>query len=131
LTGAEERRDVLRRFIIANTARCLAQPGVDVDARDDDGNRPLHWAARQEFSDAVQMLLDAGADPNPQSHNGTTPLYVAAGNTSAAGVTIVHVLLAAGADPTVRMVNGSSAVRLARRRGAQRVLDAFAGYGYS
>ena len=42
--------------------RQLLADGADVDARDYDGDTPLHWAARQDHADVIEGLLDAGAD---------------------------------------------------------------------
>ncbi len=107
----------------------MAQPGIDVNAIDDEGLTPLHGAARHSFPDVVQMLLTAGAIPNPQTAT-ETPLYIATRNTSAACLLITRLLLEAGADPTVTMFNGSSALTLARRLEARDVLDMMAEYGY-
>lgn len=46
------------------TLRMLLAAGADVSARDDGGYTPLHWAVMYATPNSVQMLLDAGADPN-------------------------------------------------------------------
>lgn len=48
--------------------------GGKVEAVDDYGNTPLHYAARAE---AARVLLDAGAAVNPANRNGFTPLDMA------------------------------------------------------
>lgn len=82
--------------------------GAEVDAEDHEGGTPLVMACEYHRSDAVEMLLAAGADPNHQSH----PLMVEAEDPLsvcllrednfglASTVEIVEILLAAGAVPT-------------------------------
>ena len=49
----------------------LIRAGVDVDAMDDFGNTPLHYA---ECLEVCQLLLDHGADVNARNDRGHTPL---------------------------------------------------------
>ncbi len=60
------------------------------------GDTPLHDAARMENRAAVQVLLEAGAEVDPFSESGVTPLALAA---AAGSIEIVRDLVAAGADP--------------------------------
>ena len=55
----------------------LAVPGIDVDARDSEGGTALHVAAAHGASEAVAMLLAAGASPNARNFGGETPLHLA------------------------------------------------------
>lgn len=49
------------------------EAGLLVLARDEDGWTALHWASRLGHVEAMDMLLDAGADVNSRLHrNGTT-----------------------------------------------------------
>ena len=84
---------------LAEVRGCLAT-GVDVNAQSMFGTTPLHYAAFYTDDPAIiRVLLDAGADVNPQGNNGT-PLHAAvAYNTNLAIVpAITRVLLDAGAD---------------------------------
>lgn len=76
-----------------------------LNARDKEGNTPLHWAAWKGFPDVAEALIDAGADVGAHSQNehwGTTPLHAAAhGNQKA----VAEVLIRRGAD-----VNAARAV---------------------
>ena len=130
LSDPKLKADRLREHLVANTRNHLADPGIDVNAHDDEGMTALHFAARNEFPEPAKLLIDAGANVNAVSTNGTTPLYVTVRNTHPAGITISRALLTEGADPTVEMFNGSSALKLAKRAGRVDFLDAFGEYGY-
>ena len=77
----------------------LAAGGVSLDAVDDDGWAALHYSAWYGHSDAVRVLLAAGADVNVRNGAQATPLHFAAG---AGRVAVVRALLQAGADRTLR-----------------------------
>jgi len=51
--------------------------GADVNAQDDMGMTPLHWAALKNDADAVATLLAAGADVNIRNKRGRTALWKA------------------------------------------------------
>ena len=57
------------------------QRGADADAQGDDGDTPLHLAARRtdtaENAGLIAFLLDAGADPNIRNDDGWRPLDLA------------------------------------------------------
>lgn len=76
--------------------RCLlAAPGVRVDAEEELGEQPLHWAAEIDHPRTMQLLLDAGAYVNADGC-GCTPLQSAVHEGAAAAA--AEVLLQAGAD---------------------------------
>lgn len=53
--------------------------GVDVTAKDQIGNSPLHWAARLSNSTTViNTLLQAKADVHSRNEDGLSPLHLAA-----------------------------------------------------
>jgi hypothetical protein len=54
----------------------LAQAGTDFNVQDDELFAPLHEAARRGFPDAVSFLLEHGANPDPVSRYGWTPLLM-------------------------------------------------------
>ncbi|MBC6436597.1 MAG: ankyrin repeat domain-containing protein [Rhodobacteraceae bacterium] len=74
-------------------ADCITS-GANVNADDEYGRTPLHWARTAE---AVQALLAAGADVNARDDGGWTPLHSAAahGTTTAE---LIQILVKAGAD---------------------------------
>lgn len=58
---------------------CATQPsGVGVNAVDNDGQTPLHYAAFKGYTDVVTLLLHHGAYPAAVNVLGLTPLYIAA-----------------------------------------------------
>ncbi|MCY4541995.1 MAG: ankyrin repeat domain-containing protein, partial [Rhodobacteraceae bacterium] len=85
--------------------------GADINARSEDGQTSLHFAAAWSRAPAVvQVLLDAGPDPNARGEVGLTPLHVAAAWSKAPAV--VQALLDAGADPSARDDEGKVPIEL-------------------
>jgi hypothetical protein len=52
----------------------LIQAGADVNAPNDAGDTPLHWAVRLEDLASVVLLLDAGANPESTNKSGEKPI---------------------------------------------------------
>lgn len=74
-----------------------------VHLTDGDGMTLLHHAAGQAQSEAVDLLLFLGADPNSKDQQGQTPLHHAAASGWSAPASL-HLLCEAGAD--LAAVNG-------------------------
>jgi len=54
----------------------LIQDGANVNERDTDrGNTPIHWACAGGHLDAIELLLEYGADINSQNKHGRTALH--------------------------------------------------------
>ena len=51
--------------------------GSDVNAKDEDGVTPLHYAAEGGYNEIVELLIDKGANVNAKDENGATPLDLA------------------------------------------------------
>jgi uncharacterized protein len=100
----------------AETALALINEGADPGARSENEFwvLPLHSAAAGAHGDVVEVLLAAGAQPDPLQRHGWTPLHAAAQN---GDVRSLEALLAAGADPDLRNDEGQSAADLAREAG--------------
>ena len=79
----------------ADEVRSLVAAGADLDEADRFGPPLLHAAARGHVA-IIEILVEAGADPNATSNEGATALHRASyrGDREA-----VAMLLAAGADP--------------------------------
>uniref|UniRef100_A0A914P0M9 phospholipase A2 n=1 Tax=Panagrolaimus davidi TaxID=227884 RepID=A0A914P0M9_9BILA len=52
----------------------------DINAKDDNGNTPLHIAVSEKFLEITRTLLVMGANPNILNKNGETPRHIAAAN---------------------------------------------------
>jgi ankyrin repeat protein len=51
----------------ADVVEFLLRHDADVDARDEDGNCPLHTATENQQTQVVQLLLDSGNQPDPEN----------------------------------------------------------------
>ena len=71
-------------------------------------------AAQNGHSDIVSILLQANANPNLQTDNGSTSLMIACYNCYPK---IVQLLLTSGAYPNLKFSNGSTALMFACRSG--------------
>ena len=89
----------------------LAHAETDPGAEDDLGLTPLHWAAKHDTVNIVEVLLDQGVDPNSRADNGQTPLHLAAFQDDP---DVVEVLLDHGADPMILSDTGWYPLTLAR-----------------
>jgi len=86
------------------------QSGASPDANDARyGYTALMLAARKNNFEIVEVLLEAGADPNRKANDGYTALLFSA-NCGDAGLQVAQTLLKAGADPKARQNRGYSAL---------------------
>ncbi len=86
--------------------RTVLAHGGDADVRNPQTNAtPLTSALLGQHPQQLQMLLDAGADPNSADRNGDTPLHVAARTN--AGAAILG-LLGKGAQPLAKNSGGAT-----------------------
>jgi ankyrin repeat protein len=91
--------------------RAQLDGGVDVTARDADGNTPLLLAAIYAGPECVELLIKKGADVNAKNKLGATPLHRAATNYEKA-----KLLIDAGADVKVKTKSGRTPLTLAARK---------------
>ena len=77
--------------------------GTDVNAKDDNGWTPLHFAVYYGHKEIVELLIAKGADVNAKDNNGWTPLHFAAGRDHKE---IVELLIAKGANVNAKDNNG-------------------------
>ena len=54
----------------AEVERLLLEHGADIEAKDNHGWTPLHWAAVYDFPEGARLLLEAGADVNARQITG-------------------------------------------------------------
>ncbi len=97
----------------------LAQPKVEVDARNKMGLTALAAAAFKGHVGIAKKLITAKADVNAANGNGQTALMFAA---LTGKVEVVKYLLTSGADPRATDKNGNTPLGLARGQGAEEVV---------
>jgi ankyrin repeat protein len=98
----------------------------NVNAPDEDGATPLHWAVYRDDLRTVDQLLVAGADVKAVNRYGITPLSLACINGNAA---MIERLLKAGADANTTMAAGDTALMTAARTGSAAAVRVLIAHG--
>lgn len=88
--------ETLQKFLTEKPA-AINQPDTELQVR------PLAWAALHGNIKAVQLLLDAGADPNGRNGDGSTALH---GAVFTGRPEVLRLLLEHGADPESKNLQG-------------------------
>ena len=57
--------------------KMLLAAKVDKESQDDEGNRPIHWAAFAGEGEVVKVLLAASVDKEAKNKDGYSPFYIA------------------------------------------------------
>ncbi len=106
--------DLMRAALIGQVSavRVLAEKGVDVNARDQNGRTALMEAAFAGHTETVKALLERRADVNAKDESGWTALMEAAskGHTES-----VKILLEFGADINAKSLTGWTALKAGRK----------------
>ena len=92
-----------------------------VNATEADGMTALHWAARADDVETVQLLIRAGANVSAANRYGITPLSLAATNGNAV---IARTLLKAGANANAVTGDGETVLMTAAHTGSADVVNA-------
>jgi len=82
----------------------LAGVGADVNAKEEDGWTPLHYAVYEGYKEIAELLIAKGADVNAKEEDGWTPLH------DAATKEIAELLIDNGADVNAKDGTGSTAL---------------------
>ncbi|NOY23291.1 MAG: hypothetical protein GXO70_07260 [Acidobacteria bacterium] len=120
ITVRTDMGETLLHLAVANRMNTLAlsllKRKADVNAEDNIG-----WTALFEPTDfkTALLLLENGADPNHQSHDGSTPLMWAA---TRGNETMIRLLLNHGANPDIKNQKGQRAVDIAAQKKEFRIV---------
>lgn len=86
--------------IATDLVRALIAAGADASVCDEEGNTPLHWAARAGDVGTAELLLLRNCPKDAKNDRGETALHWAM-RAGAFGVAVVSILLENGAKPSV------------------------------
>jgi ankyrin repeat protein len=115
LAAGSDAADAAQRKDLA-ALRSMLSKRVDVNAPQADGTTALHWAVHWNDSEAVALLLRAGAKPSTTNRFGASPLATAA---TAGNAALVRALLDAGADAkALSTPDGETVLMSAARSGS-------------
>jgi len=102
----------------------LIERGTDVNAKDEFGCTPLHWAAIADSAEVADFLIAKGANVNVKDGRNLTPLM------SAHALPVVELLIAKGADVNVWGYRGRrTPLNWARSKGQNKVVDILRQHG--
>merc|ERR1719378_642226 len=94
--------------------------GGGLNARNEEGDTPLHWAVRAENIAAVNSLVEQGSDAAAQNEDGENPLHMAV--STRAQLAIIEKLLAAGSPIYQPDATGTTAIGMAAEEKAKDVI---------
>ncbi len=109
----------------ANQINWLRTLGCNPDARNSQGESPLHHAASRGDRAAAQLLIESGAPRCPRTDTGETPLHLAAigGHTAVVKFLLVNIGIPVGVRDNGRNTPLHSAAAYGRTDAAQALLD--------
>jgi uncharacterized protein len=120
---AQAQKDSLASLIEAGNRKAALdqiRAGVDVNAAQPDGTRPIHWAVYKVDYELLQALIAKKARVNVTNDFGSTPIAEAV---KLADARMVKMLLDAGAEPEGANQDGETALMLAIKTGDVSVVE--------
>ena len=102
--------------------KLLLEKGAEIEAKDNDGNTPLHSASIREHLEVVKLLLEKGADVNAKSNAGQTPLHSASMDEY---TEVMKLLLERGSDVNAKDHDGRTPLHEASRHGHPEAMKLF------
>lgn len=106
--------------------KALLDKGAKIEARCYGGGTALHWVSKDDYVEAVRLLVARGANVNARDDNGDTPL-IEAGGCGCSGT--VRFLLAHGADITARNNSGQTALLATAEYGYPEIIEMLLAHG--
>jgi hypothetical protein len=73
-TSAQDIFEAVENGNISYVKKILGEHPELVNSQNDNGNYPLHLAARNGIREIIELLIDNGADCNSKDNTGETPL---------------------------------------------------------
>jgi len=103
--------------------RAVEEYGADVNAEDEYGFSPIHYACRRPSKKIAEYLLQSGASPNAISNNrsASSPLFLAI---EGGDLEVIHLLVQHGANVDLADENGVTPLQLAIQK-SRRLVCAF------
>ena len=92
-------------FFNINKIKRLIASGADVNAKNENGQTPLHWAVLEDRIEMAKLLIASGADVGAKNKDGETPLHWAVDNDN---IEIAKLLIDSGAKVNVKKRNGDT-----------------------
>lgn len=123
---AQEIFDAARHGNLGKVQELVKSDPQLLNARDENGRTPLHWAARGVHFEVLQFLVDRGADVNARDANGTMALHSAAARGHLAAS---RCLVERGAAVDVKNASGVTPFYYAALQGNREVLNYLLAHG--
>ena len=100
----------------------LIKRGADVEAKNDDGETPLHMVAYRNSIETAKLLIEMGADVDAKDDYGETPLHWASYNNR---IEIAKLLIDKGADVEAKRNDGWTPLDLAQSDEMEELLEKY------